>query len=196
MLVGYGRTSTAEQGAGLAAQERDLRAAGTERVFTEQRSSMGTRPELKAALAFLRNGDALIVTKPDRLARSTAELLTIEADLTKRGVGLVVLSMGGERLDTRNPTSKLMLTILAGVATWEREIMLERQLEGIRKAQGEGKYTGRKKSIDDAAVRSMAAAGTSPAQIARDLGIARSSVYLALKGTLADTGGAADTLAA
>ncbi len=196
MLVGYGRTSTAEQGAGLAAQERDLRAAGAERVFTEQRSSMGTRPELKAALAFLRNGDALIVTKPDRLARSTAELLTIEADLTKRGVGLVVLSMGGERLDTRNPTSKLMLTILAGVATWEREIMLERQREGIRKAQGEGKYTGRKKSIDDAAVRSMAAAGTSPAQIARDLGIARSSVYLALKGTLADTGGAADTLAA
>jgi DNA invertase Pin-like site-specific DNA recombinase len=69
-------------------------------------------------------------------------------------------------------------------------------LPRIRKAQGEGKYTGRKKSIDDAAVRSMAAAGTSPAQIARDLGIARSSVYLALKGTLADTGGAADTLAA
>ena len=64
------------------------------------------------------------------MARSTAELLSIEAELTKRGVGLVVLSMGGERFDTRNPTSKLMLTILAGVATWEREIMLERQREG------------------------------------------------------------------
>ena len=62
----------------------------------------------------------LTVTKPDRLARSTAELLSIEADLTKRGIGLVVLSMGGEKLDTRNPTSKLMLTILAGVATWDR----------------------------------------------------------------------------
>jgi len=196
VLVGYGRTSTAEQEAGLAAQERDLRAAGAERVFTEQRSSMGTRPALKEALAFLRADDALIVTKPDRLARSTAELLRIEADLTKRGIGLVVLSMGGERLDTRNPTSKLMLTILAGVATWEREIMLERQREGIRKAQGEGKYTGRKKTIDDAAVRSMAGAGTSPAQIARTLGIARSSVYLALKGTAADTNGGTDTLAA
>jgi DNA invertase Pin-like site-specific DNA recombinase len=82
----------------------------------------------------------LTVTKPDRLARSTAELLSTEADLSKRGIGLVVLSMGGERLDTRNPTSKLMLTILAGVATWEREIMLERQREGIAKAKAAGKY--------------------------------------------------------
>ena len=110
-------------------------------------------------------------------------MLRIEADLTRRGIGLVVLSMGGERFDTRNPTSKLMLTILAGVATWEREIMLERQREGIARAKNEGKYTGRKKTIDDGAVRALAAAGTCPAQIARDLGIARSSVYLALKGT-------------
>jgi DNA invertase Pin-like site-specific DNA recombinase len=77
-----------------------------------------------------------------------AELLSIEADLTKRGIGLVVLSMGGERLDTRKPTSKLMLTILAGVATWEREIMLERQREGIAKAKAAGKYKGRPISID------------------------------------------------
>ena len=85
----------------------------------------------------------LTVTKPDRLARSTAELLSIEADLSKRGIGLVVLSMGGERLDTRNPTSKLMLTILAGVATWEREIMLERQREGIAKAKAAGRQVQR-----------------------------------------------------
>ena len=181
MLVGYGRTSTAEQEAGLAGQDRDLKAAGAERVFLEQVSSVGTRPALKEALAFMREGDALVVTKPDRLARSTAELLSIEADLTKRGIGLVVLSMGGERLDTRNPTSKLMLTILAGVATWEREIMLERQREGIAKAKGEGKYKGRKPTIDVAAVRTMSAEGTAPATIARELGIARSSVYLALK---------------
>jgi DNA invertase Pin-like site-specific DNA recombinase len=90
----------------------------------------------------LRVGDVLTVTKPDRLARCTAELLSIEADLSKRGIGLVVLSRGGERLDTRNPTSKLMLTILAGVATWEREIMLERQREGIAKAKAARKYKG------------------------------------------------------
>ena len=105
----------------------------------------------------LQPGDALTVTKPHRLARSTTELLAIEADLSKRGVGLVVLSMGGERLDTRNPTSKLMLTILAGVATWEREIMLERQREGIAKAKAEGKYKGRPPSVDRAKIKTLLA---------------------------------------
>ena len=103
--------------------------------FWREVSSTAKRAKLAECLAFLREGDVLTVTKPGRLARSTAELLTIEADLSKRGVGLVVLSMGGERLDTRNPTSKLMLTILAGVATWEREIKLERRREGIAKAK-------------------------------------------------------------
>ena len=120
MLIGYARTSTADQKAGLEAQDRDLRAAGAERVYAEHVSSVAQRGALRECLDFLREGDALVVTKPDRLARSTAELLTIEADLSRRGIGLVVLSMGGERLDTRNPTSKLMLTILGGVATWER----------------------------------------------------------------------------
>ena len=93
-----------------------------------------------------------------RQAGSTAELLSIEADLSKRGIGLVILSMGGERLDTRNPTSKLMLTILAGVA---------------------GKYKGRPVSIDAAQIRQLRAE-LGPAAIAKRLGIARSSVYRAL----------------
>src|SRR3978361_1883668 len=157
MIIGYGRTSTTDQTAGLAGQERDLAAAGATKVFTEQASSVTQRAKLAECLAFLREGDVLMVTKPDRLARSTAELLTIEADLSKRGVGLVVLSMGGERLDTRNPTSKLMLTILAGVATWEREIMLERQREGIAKAKDAGMYKGRTPSIDRAEVLRLSA---------------------------------------
>ncbi|MGI4800693.1 MAG: recombinase family protein, partial [Janthinobacterium lividum] len=130
-------------------------------------------------LAYVRSGDVLVVTKPDRLARSTAELLQIEADLSKRGVGLIVLSMGGERLDTRNPTSKLMLTILAGVATWEREIMLERQREGIAKAKAEKRYKGRKPTVAVQAeqIRSMIAGGEKPAHVAKKLGVARSSVY-------------------
>jgi DNA invertase Pin-like site-specific DNA recombinase len=179
MLVGYARTSTADQKAGLAAQERDLKAAGAAKMFSEQVSSVAKRDTLQACLSFLREGDALVVTKPDRLARSTAELLTIEADLSRRGIGLVVLSMGGERLDTRNPTSKLMLTILAGVATWEREIMLERQKEGIEKAKGEGKYKGRKPTVATQAddIRRRLAAGEKPSAIARDLKVARSSVY-------------------
>src|SRR3954452_22514290 len=120
MIIGYGRTSTTDQTAGLNSQERDLKAAGAAKLFTEQVSSVAQRVKLAACLAFLREGDVLMVTKPDRLARSTADLLAVEADLSKRGIGLVILSMGGQQLDTRNPTSKLMLTILAGVASWER----------------------------------------------------------------------------
>ena len=186
MIVGYGRTSTTDQTAGLTGQERDLKAAGATKLFTEQVSSVAQRAKLAECLAFLRDGDVLMVTKPDRLARSTAELLAIEADLSRRGVGLVVLSMGGERLDTRNPTSKLMLTILAGVATWEREIMLERQREGIAKAKEEGKYKGRPASIDAAEIRRLTAT-MGPAAIARHLGIARSSVYRMLEQPAADT---------
>jgi DNA invertase Pin-like site-specific DNA recombinase len=184
MLVGYARTSTVDQKAGIEAQERDLKAAGVEKMFAEQVSSVAQRDQLKACLGFLREGDVLMVTKPDRLARSTADLLAIEADLSKRGIGLVILSMGGQPLDTRNPTSKLMLTILAGVATWEREIMLERQREGIAKAAAEGKYKGRKPTVrlQADAIKAAVAAGEKPAHVAKRLGVARSSVYLALAG--------------
>jgi DNA invertase Pin-like site-specific DNA recombinase len=180
MIVGYARTSPTDQTAGLAAQSRDLAAAGVKRIFSEQVSSVASRARLTECLAFLRAGDVLVVTKPDRLARSTAELLTTEADLTKRGIGLVVLSMGGERLDTRNPTSRLMLTILAGVAAWEREIMLERQREGIAKAKAEGKYKGRPASINGTEIKALATT-MGPAAIAKHLGIARSSVYRLLE---------------
>jgi DNA invertase Pin-like site-specific DNA recombinase len=176
MIIGYARTNTTDQTAGFAAQQRELTAAGAERIFAEQVSSVASRAKLTECLAFLREGDVLAVTKPDRLARSTAELLTIEADLSKRGIGLIVLSLGGERLDTRNPTSKLMLTILAGVAAWEREIMLERQREGIAKAKAEGKYKGRPASIDAYEVKRVARL-IGPAAAAKQLGIARSSVY-------------------
>src|SRR3954452_16444525 len=179
MMIGYARTSTADQAAGLAAQQRDLRAAGAEKMFSEMASSVAHRDVLDQCLGFLREGDVLMVSKPDRLARSTAELLTIEAELSKRGIGLLVLSMGGERLDTRNPTSKLMLTILAGVATWEREIMLERQREGIAKAKADGKYKGRPALIDTAEIAELART-MGPAAIARQLGVARSSVYRVL----------------
>ena len=181
MIVGYARTSTSDQTAGLAAQERELTAVGAERIYSEQVSSMAQRSRLDDCMSFIRDGDLLVVTKPDRLARSTAELLAIEADLSKRGIGLVILSMGGERLDTRNPTSKLMLTILAGVATWEREIMLERQREGIAKAKAEGKYKGRPASLNPAEIATLAQT-MGPAAIAKHLGIARSSVYRLLPG--------------
>ncbi len=187
MLIGYARTSTSDQRAGLAAQERDLAGAGCEKIFAEQVSSIAKREQLAALRAFARQGDVVVVTKPDRLARSTAELLEIEADLSRRGIALIVLSMGGERLDTRNPTAKLMLTILAGVATWEREIMLERQREGIAKAKAEGKYVGRQPTAraKAAQVAALAAEGMTREAIASRLGIGVASVYRALKTTQA-----------
>ncbi|MGE4048939.1 MAG: recombinase family protein [Acetobacteraceae bacterium] len=183
MLIGYARTSTADQKAGLAAQERDLKTAGCQKVFAEQVSSVAGKGKLADCLEFAREGDAIIVTKPDRLARSTAELLQIEADLSRRGIGLVILSMGGERFDTRNPTSKLMLTILAGVATWEREIMLERQREGIARAKAEGKFKGRAPTARRQMMEIIRLhnEGLGPSQIATHLGISRTSVWRVLR---------------
>ncbi|MDO9713889.1 recombinase family protein [Paracraurococcus lichenis] len=182
-VVGYARTSTVEQEAGLEAQRRDLAATGCGRVFAEQASSIGKRDQLAAALDYLREGDVLVVTKPDRLARSVADLLGTVAKLEAKGVSLRVLSMGGQSLDTSTPTGKLMLTVLGGVAEFERALMLERQREGIAKAKGEGKYKGRKPTArakaDD--VQRLRAAGMTPTDIATKLGIGRASVYRVLQ---------------
>lgn len=190
MLIGYARTSTVEQEAGLAAQERDLQSAGCERIFSERVSSAAKRDQLTAALSFACKGDAVVVTKPDRLARNTRKLLDIEADLTGRGAGLIVLSMGGLVLDTRSPTSKLMLTILGGIGTWEREIMLERQKEGFAKAKADDngkplvkrRYAGRSPTAMNQAaeVTRLKAEGLGATAIAGRLGMSRMSVYRVL----------------
>jgi DNA invertase Pin-like site-specific DNA recombinase len=179
MIVGYARTSTVEQEAGLEAQDRDLRAAGAGKVFAERVSSIAKRAQLEAALEFVREGDTLAVTKPDRLARSVADLLAIIGRLEARGVALRVLSMGGSEVDTRTPTGRLMLTMLGAVAEFERALMLERQREGIAKAKADGKYRGRVPTAQRQAedVMRLKAEGVRPVDIARRLGIGRASVY-------------------
>jgi DNA invertase Pin-like site-specific DNA recombinase len=195
MLVGYARTSTADQDSGLEAQRRDLARVGCERIFEEQVSSVADRPELQAALDFVREGDTLVVTKPDRLARSVADLLGIIGRLEAKGVALRVLSMGGAEVNTQTPTGRLMLTMLGAVAEFERALMLERQREGIAKAKEEGKYRGRAPTALRKAdkVRELRAEGYRPAQIARLLKIGRSSVYRILG---AGTGSAAPAASA
>ena len=184
MQVGYARTSTAEQEAGLEAQERDLRAAGCQKVFAERVSSVSRRDRLEAALDYVREGDTLIVTRPDRLARSTADLLALVARLDAKAVGLVILSMGGQRIDTANATGKLMLTMLGAIAEFERALMLDRQREGIAKAKAAGKYRGRvptaRRQVD--AALKLKAEGMHPVSIAKHLGISRASVYRVLGG--------------
>lgn len=186
LLVGYARTSTAEQAAGLEAQVRDLKAAGCTKIFQEQVSSIAERAELERALAYIRAGDTLVVTKVDRLARSTVGLWEIVKHLEGTddgGAGLRVLNLGGETVDTKSATGKLVLTIFAGFAQFEREMMLERQREGIAKAKGEGRYLGRRPSARlkaNEAVR-LFRDGRSVTQIAEALGIGRGSVYRALE---------------
>jgi DNA invertase Pin-like site-specific DNA recombinase len=182
MLVGYARTSTVEQEAGLEAQERDLRAAGCEKVFAERVSSVGKRQQLQASLGYVREGDTLVVCKPDRLARSVADLLSIVGRLEARKVSLRVLSMGGSEVHTATPTGRLMLTMLGAVAEFERALMLERQREGIAKAKAEGRYKGRKPTARAKAdeVHRLHGQGERPTEIAKKLGIGRASVYRVL----------------
>lgn len=180
MLVGYARTSTTEQAAGLGAQRRDLVACGCEELFEEQVSSVQRREELEKALKFLRKGDALVVSKLDRLARSVSDLVKIMERLEEKGASLRILAMD---LDTNTPTGRLLINLIGSVAQFEREVMLERQREGIARAKENGKYKGRAATAQakskDVVALSMAGKGAS--QIAKEVGIGRASVYRILQ---------------
>lgn len=177
MLIGYARTSTTDQEAGLEAQLRELQDYQCSEIFSEQISSRAERPQLTAALAFARRGDVFVVTKLDRLARSVADLVDITKLLELKGVTLRILNLN---LDTSTPTGKLMLNMLGSIAQFERELMLERQAEGIAKAKAEGKYRGRPPSVDREKIRELVALGIPKAKVAKQLKISRETVYRAL----------------
>jgi DNA invertase Pin-like site-specific DNA recombinase len=141
LKIGYARTSTIEQVAGLDAQLRDLKALACRKVFQEQLSSVDhARPQLEAAIDYCREGDVLVCTKLDRLARSVGDVVKIEERLRERGAALHIIDPA---MDTSTPAGRLTFNVLASIAQFEREIMLQRQREGIARAKGEGKYTGR-----------------------------------------------------
>ena len=172
-LVGYARTSTIDK-AGLDAQHRDLKAAGCRKIFSEQTSSVGPRPQLEAALDYCREGDTLVVTKLDRLARSARHLSELVDQLEAKGVALRVLNFGGDAVDTRGATGRLMLNMFAAMAQFEREMMLERQREGIAKAKALGKYKGRKPTARAKAEDAIRPSKREKvAHIANELGIGR-----------------------
>jgi DNA invertase Pin-like site-specific DNA recombinase len=179
MIVGYARTSTENQVAGLESQERLLHQAGCERVFSEQVSSVARRDRLQEALRFVRSGDVLVATKPDRIARSTKDLLDIVEQLAARDVGLRILSMGGMELNTQQPTSRLMLTMMGAIAEFERSLMLERQIEGIKKAAEQGKYKGRAPTAQRKAgiILKLHGQGMKPTEIVKQVAVSRASVY-------------------
>ena len=183
MLIGYARTSTIDQIAGFSSQMRDLEAVSADKVFQEQVSSVAKREQMEAAIDYAREGDTLVVTKLDRLARSTAHLLEIIDRLTEKNVGLRILNFGGSEVDTQSATGKLMLTMFGAFAEFERQMMLERQREGIAKAKAEGKYKGRKPTARAKSdeVLTLKGKGVGPTAIARKLDISRASVYRILK---------------
>lgn len=177
MKIGYARTSTIEQKAGFEAQLRDLKALGIEKIFREQLSSVDAkRAQLDAAIDFCRDGDVLVCTKLDRLARSVADLVKIEERLKAKGASICILDPS---MDTATPNGRLMFNVIASIAQFEREVMLARQREGIAKAKSEGKYKGRAptaraKSED---VLRLLKSGVRATDVAKQLGIGRRSVY-------------------
>ena len=179
MLIGYARTSTLEQVHGFQSQIEQLEAYGCERIYKEQVSSVASRDQLDAAIDQLRGGDKLVVLKLDRLARNVTHMGKLLEEIEAKGAGLVILSLGSETVDTTTATGKLILNMMVSVAQFEREMMLERQKEGIAKAKEQGKYKGRKPTAQEQAdkVLALKSAGVPRDKIQEQLGISRASYY-------------------
>ncbi len=174
-IIGYARASTEDQK--LDAQIELLKEAKCERIYQEKVSGVKVdRPELVAMLDYVREGDTVVVTKLDRIARSTKHLLEITDSLKKKKVVFKVLNIN---FDTSTPTGKLMQTMLAAVAEFEREMMLERQAEGIRIAKAQGKFKGRKPTARAKSdeVLKLLGDGLTKEAVAEKVGIGVASVY-------------------
>jgi DNA invertase Pin-like site-specific DNA recombinase len=175
--IGYARVSTDDQDNTV--QVGALQAAGCTIIRQEKASGSSTkrRPELAAILDFIREGDTLVVTRIDRLARSIGDLQDILKQLVARGAKLQATE---QPIDTSTAAGKAFLDMLGVFAEFETNLRRERQMEGIAKAKAAGVYKGRRRSIDAERVQKLRAEGLGPTEIAQQLGVGRSSVYRAL----------------
>ena len=178
MKYGYARVSTTDQD--LTIQIDALNAAGCETIRQEKVSgtSVQGRDELNTLLEFMREGDELVVTRVDRLARSIRDLQNIVYDLNKKGV---TISATEQPIDTKTSAGKCFLDMLGVFGEFETNLRKERQMEGILKAKEKGVYKGRKPSVDVQKVRELRDSGLGASKIAKELGIGRASVYRALE---------------
>ena len=187
MLIGYARVSTQDQKYSLEDQVAELKAAGCERVYQEEVSSVDSqRLELENALDYIREGDILVVKKLDRLARSVADTVDIQKRLEAKNAGLSILDM---KIDTTTPEGRLSFNLFASIAQFEREVMLERQKVGIAKAKADGKYKGRKPTSDDkkAEILKLAAQGNmTKEEIRKAVNVGIATVYRVLKENLSE----------
>jgi DNA invertase Pin-like site-specific DNA recombinase len=177
-VIGYALVSTIDQDFSI--QKATLRAAGCDVIRAEKRSGATTasRRQLRTVLEFLHNGDVLMVTRIDRLARSIGDLQDIVRVIKAKGASLKATE---QPIDTSTAAGKAFLDMLGVFAEFETNLRKERQLEGIAKAKAEGRYKGRPTSIDVSKVHELKARGMGVTDIAREMKIARASVYRALK---------------
>jgi len=178
--VGYIRVSSLDQ-----RTERQLDGIKLDRTFSDKASGRDTkRPQLLAALEYVRDGDTLVVHSLDRLARNVEDLRRIVRELNERGVSVEFVKNRLTFSGGADPTARLMLTMLGAVAEFERELLRERQREGIAIAKAKGKYKGRKRALTDEQakeLRAMAHSGLPKADLARAYGVSRETVYQYLR---------------
>src|SRR6478672_9967124 len=179
-IVGYARVSTTGQD--LVVQLEKLEAARCDKIFKERRSGIDAgRPELRRCLEYLREGDTLLVTKIDRLARSTSDLYRIISLLADKGVAFKVLD--DPSIDTTSRTGKLVMGILALIAEFENDIRRERHMDGIAKAKDQGVKFGRKRELTDEKakeIRTLRESGETVPAIIKRTGFSKASIYRAL----------------
>ena len=170
MKIGYARVSSTDQD--LSIQIETLEKYGCEKIFQEKLSGTSTqgRNELKDCLEFVREGDELVITRVDRLARSILDLQIIIKDLEKKGANL---SATEQPISTKDATSKCFLDMLSVFSEFETNLRKEKQMEGI--------YNGRKPTVDNEKIRELAKQGLQKTAIAKELGIGRATVYRALE---------------
>lgn len=179
--IGYVRVSSSDQN-----DARQLEAMGElDRIFTEKASGKDThRPQLQALLQYAREGDTIVVHSMDRLARNVDDLRQIVNAQTRRGIGVQFIKEHLTFTGDESPLANLMLSVLGGVAQFERDLIRERQQEGIALAKKRGVYQGRKKALSPEQMeelRRRVAAGEKKAHLAKAFGISRETLYQYLK---------------
>jgi DNA invertase Pin-like site-specific DNA recombinase len=179
--IGYIRVSTLEQH-----EERQLEGIELAKTFVDKASGKDTkRPQLELLMSFVRSGDTVVVHSMDRLARNLDDLRRIVQTLTSRGVRIEFVKEHLSFTGDDSPMASLMLSVMGAFAEFERALLQERQREGIALAKKRGAYKGRKKSLSEAEVvklRERLTTGLSKAQVAREFGVSRETLYQYLKG--------------
>ncbi|ANE57976.1 MULTISPECIES: recombinase family protein [Methylomonas] len=180
--IGYIRVSSFDQN-----PERQLEQVEVSKVFTDKASGKDTeRPALDELLAFVREGDTVVVHSMDRLARNLDDLRRLVQQLTKRGVRIEFVKECLTFTGEDSPMANLLLSVMGAFAEFERALIRERQREGIALAKQRGAYRGRKKALSTeqvAELQSRASAGEQKAKLAREYGISRETLYQYLKTT-------------